>query len=80
MKQFALKEGVADSFVDAAVAVPPDGETLSVAQRLKDGKGVIRTEDPHEIEALSGLDVLKEVSDSEAAAIRKAAPSGGKGK
>lgn len=79
MTAFALKSG-SKGFADAAVSIPPDGRPFSVGDALKEGKGVITTDDPAEVEALRALDVLKEVSESEVAAIRKAAQSGGKGK
>ena len=77
---FALKEGVV-GFVDAAVAVPPDGHTYSVGEALEKGKGVIQTDDENEIAALNSVDALKQVSGPEAkdiASKHKAVKSGGK--
>ncbi len=76
---FALVESARDSFVDASVVVQPNGETLSIGERLKAGHGYIVTDSEQEAEALSLSPVLESVPVSKAkSATKPAAKAKGK--
>lgn len=65
-RAFALTESAKDSFVDASVTVSPDGHSVAIGERLKEGHGYIVTDNEQEANALAEHPALKSVAVKEA--------------